>query len=157
MTKNEIMLAYLQQCEGVQQLYLNYGDARAGNALISTVATESASQAAYVDGSAPKQLDYSLVWYKPISVLPVRNPATGQYNPVLAELDDVQSIIDWIEAQNDAHSLPDFGEDCPVDSIRCLQSVPQLLGIDTTYSPALARYTFTVRVEYTDFTRCIYR
>lgn len=157
MTRNEIMLEYLMGCEAIKQLYFEYGEMRSGALQMSTMSTETAAQSAYVDGSRPRQLDYSLVWYKPIAITPVRNPATGQYNPTVAELDDVQGIIEWIEAQNDAHELPDFGEGYVVDAVRCLQDVPRLLGIDTSYSPAMARYSFTVRVEFVDFTRCKYR
>lgn len=157
MNKNQIMLEYLQQCEGIKQLYFQYGEMRAGSVQMLTNSVESAARAEYIDGSRPRQLDYSLIWFKPISIVPVRNPATGQYNGNIAELDDVQNIIEWVEQQQDDHNLPDFGPGYEVDSIRCLHDVPQLLGIDTTSSPALARYSFTVRVEFLDTTHCTFR
>lgn len=154
MTKNEIMLAYVQRCPGINQLYFTAGEARAGNTQITAASVETAAQTAYIDGSRLRHLDYSLIWFRPISIVPVRNPATGQYNQPVAEVDDIQSIIDWVEERNAANDLPDFGEGYVVDSVSCLQAVPQLLGIDTSYSPPMARYTFTLRVEFLDLTRC---
>lgn len=157
MSKNQIMLDYLSQCEGVRQLYFQYGDARDNAMQLVTSSVETATRAGYIDGSQPKKLDYSLIWYKALAFLPVVTNGGGQVNANVAELDDVQIIIDWIGAQNDAHNYPDLGEDCQVDAISCLHDVPQLIGIDASYSPPLAKYTFTVRVEYIDLSRCIFR
>lgn len=156
MNKNQIMLDYLQQCEAVKQLYFQYGEMRAGAMQLMTNSVESAARAEYIDGSRPRQLDYSLIWYKPISIMPVRNPVTGQYNANIAELDDVQGIIDWITDRQYDHDLPDFGPGCEMESIRCLHEVPQLLGIDVAASPPLARYSLTIRVEFVDTTRRIF-
>lgn len=154
MTKNEIMLAYVQRCPGIRQLYFTAGEMLPDAVQITASSVETAAQTAYIDGSRLRYLDYNLIWFRPLSVTPVRNPATGTYNHAVAEVDDIQSIIDWVETQNDAHDLPEFGDGYVTDSIRCLQAVPQLLGIDQSYSPPLARYTFTLRVEFLDLTRC---
>lgn len=157
MSKNQIMLDYLSQCDGIQQLYFQYGHAKDGAMQLVTSSVEAATRKQYIDGSQPKRLDYSLIWFKALGFLPAVTGAGGQVNENVAELDDVQGIIDWINAQNDTHNYPDFGKDCQVDAIGCLHDVPQLIGIDTTYSPPLAKYTFTIRVEYLDLSHCIYK
>lgn len=157
MSRHQIMLDYLSQCDGIQQLYFQYGQAAAGAMQLVTSSIEAATRAQYIDGSQPKRLDYSLIWYKPLAFLPVVTGAGAPVNGNVAELDDVQSIIDWIGEQNDARNFPDLGEDCQVDAISCLHDVPQLIGIDTTFSPPLAKYTFTVRVEYLDLSHCIFK
>ena len=154
MTKNEAMLAYVQQCPDIRRLYFTTAEMTPDAVQITASSVETSAQAAYVDGSRLRYLDYSLIWFRPLAVVPVLNPATGAYNQAVAELDNIQSIIDWVEAQNDAQNLPDFGDGFVVDSVRCLQAVPQLLGIDNNYSPPMARYTFTLRVEFLDITRC---
>lgn len=154
MTKNEVMLAYVQRCPAIGRLYFTAGEMRPDSVQITASSVETAAQTAYIDGSRLRYLDYNLIWFRPLAVAPVRNPATGQYNQAVAEIDDIQEIIDWVEKRNDAHDLPEFGDGYVTDSIRCLQAVPQLLGIDNNYSPPLARYTFTLRVEFLDITRC---
>lgn len=155
MSKNQIMLDYLRQCPGVERLYFEYGERRADAIHLLTSSVEKATSAEYIDGSQPKQLDYSIVWHKPMTYMPVMTEE-GQTAPGVAELDDVQGIIDWIAAQNRNHNYPDFGEHCVVDSMHCLHDAPRLAGIDTHYNPPLARYTFTLRVEYLDTTHCVF-
>lgn len=157
MSKNQIMLDYLSKCDGIQQMYFQYGHAEDGAMQLVTSSVEAATRAEYIDGSQPKRLDYSLIWFKALAFLPAVAGTSETVNANVAELDDVQAIIDWINAQNDAHNYPDFGEECQVDAISCLHDVPQLIGVDTTYSPPLARYTFTIRVEYLDLTHCIFK
>lgn len=157
MSKNQIMLDYLSQCDGIGRLYFQYGQAGDNAMQLVTSSVEAATRAQYIDGSQPKRLDYSLIWFKSLAFMPVVAGAGGQVNENVAELDDVQSIIDWIGAQNAAHNYPDLGEDCQVDAISCLHDVPQLIGIDAAYSPPLAKYTFTIRVEYLDLSHCIFK
>ena len=157
MSKNQVMLDYLSQCDGIGRLYFQYGRAGDNAMQLVTSSVEAATRAQYIDGSQPKRLDYSLIWFKSLAFMPVVTGVGGQVNENVAELDDVQSIIDWIGAQNAAHNYPDLGEDCQVDAISCLHDVPQLIGIDTTFSPPLAKYTFTVRVEYLDLSHCIFK
>ena len=154
-SKNQIVLDYLRQCPGIERLYFEYGERHGDAVHLMTSSVETATRSEYIDGSQPKRLDYSMVWHKALEYMPVMTEP-GKTDPAVAELDDVQSIIDWINAQDRAHNYPDFGENCPVDNMRCLHDVPQLVGIDTRYNPPLARYTFTVRIEYTDMTHCVF-
>ena len=157
MSKHQIMLDYLSRCDGIGRLYFQYG--RAGDSEMQLVSSsvDAATRAQYVDGSQPRRLDYSLIWFKSLAFMPVVTGAGGQVNENVAELDDVQSIIDWIGAQNAAGNFPDLGVDCQVDAVSCLHDVPQLIGIDAAYSPPLAKYTFTIRVEYLDLSQCIFK
>lgn len=153
--KNQIVLEYLKQCPGIKHLFFEYGE-RSDDAIhLLTSSVEKATRTEYIDGSQPKRLDYTIVWHKALSYMPVMSEP-GTPDPAVAELDDVQSIIEWINAQERAHNYPEFGINCPVDRVHCLNDVPQLAGIDTRYNPPLARYSFTVRFEYIDMTHCVF-
>lgn len=149
MSKTQIMLDYLLQCPAVSDLYFQYGQMHDGSQQINTQAVETATQTPFIDGTQAKRLDFSFVWAKPLLVIPViPNGGTPQ---TVADLDDVQGVIDWITANNAAHILPAF-DGCIVDGIKCLTDTPQMAGVDTSYSPPLARYRFTIRVDFIDLT-----
>lgn len=157
MSKNQIMLDYLSGCEAIKQLSFQYGEAQNDTMQLVTSSVEAAARSEYIDGSQTKRLDYTLIWYKALGYVPVLTNAAGQTNENVADLDDVQGIIDWIDKQNDDRNFPDFGADCADYAIRCLHDVPQLVGIDTSHSPPLAKYTFTIRVEFLDLSHCLYK
>ena len=69
---------------------------------------------------------------------------------------DVQGVIDWVEEQNDLRNFPDFGIECVVDSIQPSTDNPNLDGVDTSLTPALAKYSITIQVNYLDNTKAIY-
>jgi len=154
MDKNKIVLDYLLTSEEVSKLYFQYSIAAKDSMQIQTSTVESAQRKGYIDGSRPRRLDYTFVWFKPLGFIPVVANAGGSPQNV-AELDDVQSIIDWIEEQNDSHNFPNFGSNCVVDRIYCLNDTPQLVGVDTSSNPPLARYKFTLRIEFIDYSHAI--
>ena len=150
------LLAYLLTSTAIEQLYFQYGEAADGAISISTQAIDTSERRRYVDGSEPKQLDFVFTWYKPLSTLPVSTTlAQGETNQNVAELDDVSAIIDWIEEQNHLRNFPDLGEHCVVDEIYCLTNHPRMAGVDIAANPPLARYTFTIRINYIDYTYAI--
>lgn len=151
---NQSVLDFLLQSDAISTLYFQYANIADGLVRISTTANEINSRREFIDGSRPRELDFTFTWYKSLSVLPVLTQQ-GVSNENVADLDDVQAIIDWIDEQNDAQNFPDLGEKRLVERMFCLSDVPRLAGVDTSYSPALARYTFTIRVEYVDYTYAI--
>ena len=75
----------------------------------------------------------------------------------MEELLDVQSIIDWIDEQNDLCNFPDFGEHCIIDGITALTDTPRLNGVDNSISPALAKYSVSIQITYLDTSKCVWK
>ena len=69
----------------------------------------------------------------------------------------VQSLIDWIEEQNNNRNFPNFGEDCLVEEIRTTTSNARLDQIDATQSNPLAKYSFTVQIDYVDRSNMLWK
>lgn len=153
-TKTQAVLDYLLQSPAISAFYYQYADARAGAMQISGNAVDRASRRQYVDGSQQKRLDYTFTWYRPLACVPVI--AGAESIDSVAASDDVQGIIDWIDAQDDARHYPELGAQCIVDRITCTTDTPRLAGIDTSSSPVLAQYQLTIRLEYLDMSGCVW-
>ena len=69
----------------------------------------------------------------------------------------IQSLIEWISEQNDLRNFPNFGETCEVDEILTTTDTPNFDGIDEQVSPPLAVYSITIRVNYIDKSKIIWR
>lgn len=74
-----------------------------------------------------------------------RDDSAPDVNLNVLTLDEVQSICDWIEEQNDAGNLPEItGKD--VIAIECNPSVPQVRYVNPEESTIA--YFITVRIRY---------
>ena len=68
----------------------------------------------------------------------------------------IQAIVDWIAVQDSEHNYPDFGESCIVEKIKTTSNNTNLNGIDASTTPALAKYSITIQVEYLDKSKVIW-
>ena len=75
----------------------------------------------------------------------------------IEEMIDVQSIVDWIDTQNDNNIYPDFGTDCVIDSIETLTNIPILNDVEGDMQPALAQYSLGIRISYLDNSKVIWK
>ena len=155
-SRYEEMLRFLKQCPAMQGV-INFqaADAHGNTIQVLTEAADIQNERRFIDGSVEKRFDFTVAFYKPVThsgyVLD-----RGSANLNLEGLLDIQALIDWLEEQNDKRNFPNFGEKKRVESVRSLNTEPALAWIDGEhYSPPLAKYTVTVRVEYMDFTRAI--
>lgn len=158
MDKNEAVITYLLTCPSIQNtpLYFNFINAKNDHTQFITVSNDNAINQPFIDGSVAKRYDFTIIIFKSISTNPIsKNVLYPDENVV--DMSDVQAIIDWIEHQNELRNFPDFGTDCIIDSIGTTATNPNLNSIDTTVTPALARYSITIRIEYVDYSKSIYR
>jgi hypothetical protein len=72
------------------------------------------------------------------------------------DFSEVQDIIDWIVEQADIRNYPNFGEYCEIDDMRVTTENPRLNSVDTQTTPPLAKYSFTIQVDYLDTSKKIY-
>lgn len=155
--KNQAMIDYLINCPAIRDnpLFFNFINAKEDNKQLVTVANEKTIDRSFIDGSVKKRytltiIDFKSVIYQAIVKLPQHS------NENVEEMFDVQEIMNWITEQGRNKVFPDFGTDCKVESIRTVTDNPNLNGIDTSTTPAQAKYSFSIQVDYLDLTDCIW-
>lgn len=88
--------------------------------------------------------DYRIQCYKYYDTNDQRVPTA---NVNVEVLDEVQSICDWIEEQDNIGNLPKV-TGRKVVSIEPLPNSPELIGVNTDVIPALVAYYINIRVRY---------
>ena len=158
MDKNQAIIDFLLTCPAIiaDPLFFNFLNAKDNNQQIITQSNDKSLQQTFIDGSVLKRYAFTLIFFK--SVLYQAIPKVeGLVNENVEELGQVQTIIDWVTEQNDSQTYPDFGEDCEIDEIKALSENPGLNGVDTTVTPALAKYSVTIQVDYLDKSKAIWK
>lgn len=152
--KNSAMISYLLSCEEISQstLYFNFANIKDSITQFITLSQDVAVDTPYIDGSVLKRYSLTVISYLSISENPIVKVA-GYTNENVSDMAEVQTLIDWIKAQNEERNFPNFGNDCLVESIRTTTNNPVLDQIDATKTPPLAKYTFTVQVDYIDYSK----
>lgn len=157
MDKNKSLINYLITCEAIMNspLYLNFVNAKNGVHQIQTIESDKNINNPYIDGSVKKRYSLTLITYLTISQNPLVK-VENINNENVADLDTVQKLMDWIDEQNTNHNYPDFGTECEIDEIGTTTNNPRLDQIDATQSNPLARYSFTIYVDYLDKSKMIW-
>lgn len=158
MDKNQAMIDYLSTCPSIRDnpLFFNFINAKEDNKQLITVANDKIINKTYVDGSVLKRYTLTIIDFKSIAYQAIVK-APGFVNENVEEMFNVQEIMDWVNEQDKLKNFPDFGEDCIVDSIKTATDNPNLNGIDSSVSPAQAKYSFSIQVEYLDNTDVLWR
>ena len=109
----------------------------------------------YIDGSVLKRFTFTLIDFRSIAYQAVVKQE-GYTNENVEEFLDVQGIMDWIEEQNDLRNFPDFGDKCQIDEMHTTTENPSLNGVDTSVTPALAKYSMSIQIDYLDISKVIW-
>ena len=157
MDKNQAVIDYLLTCPSIANnpVFFNAIQAEDNTKEIVTIANDRNAQRPYIDGTVEKQYTFTIMDFRSMSYLPIVI-GTGYSNENVEDMLDVQGVIDWIEEQNDNRNFPNFGTDCLIDSIRTGSENPNLNGLDTNSSPALAKYSISVIINYLDKSKALY-
>lgn len=155
--KNQAVIDFLIQCPAIESnpLFFNFLNAHDDNKQIITQANDVALNRVYVDGSALKRYTFTLIDFRSVAYQPIPK-VSGYTSENVEELFDVQGIMDWINEQADSQNYPDFGEDCIIDSMRTTSDNPNLNGVDTQVTPALAKYSMSIQIDYIDKTKIVW-
>jgi len=162
--KNQAVIDFLMGCQTIADnpLFFNFLDAKDNSKQIITQANDTLLNKTYLDGSVLKRYTFTIIDFRSITYLPIpKSPTTTTtteipVNENVEELLDVQGIMDWINEQADARSYPDFGNNCIIESMRTTSENPNLNGIDTQVSPALAKYSISIQIDYVDTSKAIW-
>ena len=176
--KEQAIIDFLKECSAIADnpLFFNFINAKPDNKQIITSGNEKSIQRPYIDGSVLKRytftiIDFRSITYQAIVNVPKPQPTTGATttttttsvvhdepnysNENVEEYVDTQAVIDWIEEQNDLRHYPWFGNDCEIDEMKVLTDNPVLNGTDTQMKPALAKYSFSIQIDYIDKSKAI--
>ncbi|MBP5710550.1 MAG: hypothetical protein J6W84_06195 [Bacteroidales bacterium] len=152
--KYQAIIDYLNNCPQIQQnpLFFNFSEAKDNAKQLMIVPVDKVINQPYIDGSVLKRYTFTIYDYRSITYQALAK-ISGYPNENKEELLDVQAIIDWVTEQNDSQNFPDFGPDCIIDSIDVSTNTPALNSVDTTLTPALAKYSITIVVDYLDISK----
>ena len=152
--KNQAVIDFLLDCPAIADnpLFFNFLQAQDENKQIIAQANDSTLNKRYLDGSVLKRYTFTIIDFRSVTYQAIPKLA-GYTNENVEELLDVQGIIDWINEQADAGNYPDFGEDCIIDSMKTTSENPNLNGVDTQVTPALAKYSMSIQIDYIDTTK----
>lgn len=157
MDKNQAVIDYMLTCPTIANnpVFFNAIQAKDNNKEIITIANDRSIHKPYIDGSVEKRYSFTICDFRSISFNPLV-PIQGFNNENVTDMLDVQGVIDWIDEQNDLRNYPDFGTDCDMLEIKTVTDNPSLNGIDTNLTPALAKYSFSVQIDYIDNSKRIF-
>ena len=157
MDKHEAMIAYLQQCPAVHDnpTYFNFAEGEDNTKQLVVLGNDKSVAKPYIDGSVLRKYTLTIIDYRSV-VYQALATVTGYQNENVEELQDVQSLIDWVEEQDELGNYPNFGDDCIVDKIESLSDTPKLNGVDHSTTPNLAKYSISIQVTYLDKSKMIW-
>ena len=128
------------------KLFLNAVEAQDNNVQIVTQQVAETQITKYVDGSKSYPITFNINNYKSISYDQlVKSMVAGNEN--VSDILDVAQIIDFVEGMNSKGDYPNFGDDITVEKIYCQYNTPSTPVIDSSQSPALARFTIPIVCE----------
>jgi len=155
--KNQAIIDFLIQCPTIADnpLFFNFLNAKDENKQIVVQANDKILNRRYIDGSVLKRFTFTIIDFRSVAYQPVPKSA-GYVSENVEELFDVQGIMDWISEQADLENYPDFGEDCLIDSMMTTSENPNLNGVDTQVTPALAKYSMSIQIDYLDRSKMIW-
>lgn len=158
MDKNKAVVDFIMTCPAIQNspLFYNYGKVEDGNRQIITLANDIKSNTAYIDGSVRKTYMFTLIDYKSVSNMAVIN-REGAVDENIESAFEAQQLIDWVEEQSELRNYPNFGADCVIDDMHVVTDQPNMNGIDRAVTPALAKYSISIRIDYIDYSKAIWK
>ena len=134
--KHKAVWNWLYQNEDVKRLYFNFSDVQTGNTTIAT-STGNADLKKYLDGTALKAYDFSLIQYQTLNTVDVNSDENAD------TMFDTERLMAWIEEQERIKNYPVF-PGCFVTKVENLQNMPSVAGMDD----ARAKYLFSCRITY---------
>lgn len=154
--KNQATLNFLATYDGVatSPIFINFMNAKNDDVQFLTESNDTALHQAYIDGSVKKRYTFSLLITKTITDMPVAKDIMTNEN--VEDIAELQEFMDWINAQGENNVFPDFGENCVIEEMKTTAENPDLTGINTEATPALALYSMEIRIDYIDYSKIVY-
>lgn len=156
--KNQAIIDFLITCPYIRDnpLFFNFLNAKDDNKQLVVTGNEKSLNVKYIDGSERKRFTFTIIDYKSIAYQAVVKSG-GYVNENVQEIFETQALMDWINEQERLHNYPNFGTECIIEEMRTLTENPNLNGVDTSASPALAKYSMSIQIDYIDTNNILWR
>jgi len=164
--KNQAIIDFLMTCPKIasSSVFFNFLNAKDENKQIITQANDVSLNRKFVDGSVLRRYTFSIIDFRSVDYNPIpknlpipgTTTVTDYVSENVEELLDVQGIMDWITEQAEEQNYPDFGEGFEIDNMQTTSDNPNLNGVDTSVTPALAKYSMSIQIDYLDKTKSIW-
>ena len=165
--KNQAVIDFLMQCQTIANnpLFFNFLNAKDNSKQVIADSNDIALNKTFIDGSVLKRYTFTIIDFRSVTYLPIAKVPAGtttttapdtRVNENIEELFNVQGIMDWVNEQADARNYPDFGSDCMIEDMRTTSENPSLNSVDTQVSPALAKYSMSIQIDYIDKSKAIW-
>lgn len=154
--KNKATLDFLATYTGMatSPIFVNFMNAKDDDVQFLTASNDVATQRPFIDGSVMKQYTFSLIITKSITDMPIAKDIMTNEN--IDDFAELQKFMDWVNEQGENRNFPDFGELCEIESMHTTAENPDLTGVNTEVSPALALYSMEIRIDYIDYSKVIW-
>ena len=158
MDKNQAIIDFLLTCPTIlsNPLFFNFANAKDKSKQIVIGAVDNSINENYVDGSVRRRYLFTIIDFCSVSYQALPKVA-GLETENVADLKLVQDVLDWINEQNDLQNFPNFGEDYVIDEMKTTTDVPNLNGVDTSVTPALAKYSIGIQIDYLDMSKMLWK
>jgi len=155
--KNQAIIDFLLDCPQIayNPLFFNAIKAKDNDKQIVTQSDDVTLDEKYIDGSVMKRFTFTIIDFRSVVYQPLPKVA-GYTSENVQEMFDVQGMLDWVNEQAENENYPDFGTNCLIDSMKTTSNTPNLNGVDTSVTPALAKYSISIQIEYLDTNKAVW-
>lgn len=128
------------------KLFLNAVEASDNNIQIVTQQIAENQITKYVDGSKSYPITFSINNYKSVSYNQLlKSMIPGNEN--VTDILDTAKIIDFVKDMENKGNYPKFADNITVEKVYCSYNTPSTPTIDSSISPALAKFTIPIVCE----------
>ena len=165
---NKRILDYIYECSVVEEnpMYFCVAEERDNSNQLLPSREQPRDAIEYVDGTVERTYRAEILMYKSVAYNPIvteetssgkRIPSDIYLNENIEDMEDGQTLIDWIKEQNDNRHFPDFGECCIIESVETTSNRPVLNGVNPTSEPPLAQYSVGLVIKYLDTSKQLWK
>lgn len=160
---NKQILEYIYECPVVAEnpMYFCVAEERNNNNQMVVSSETPIDVIEFIDGTVERTYKAEILMYKSVAYNPIVTDEEGgkvvpselYLNENLEDMQDGQTLIDWIDEQNENRHFPNFGEKCIIESVKTSSSRPVLNGINPELEPPLAQYSVGLEIKYLDISK----
>lgn len=145
-------IQWLLQSEYIKnnKLFLNAVEAADNNIQIVTQQIPENQITKFIDGSKSYPITFSINNYKSVSFNQlVKTMIAGNEN--ITDIIDTAKIIEFVKQMESEGNYPNFSDNITVEKVYCSYNTPSTPTIDSSSSPALAKFTIPIVCEVTEY------
>lgn len=132
------------------KLFLNAVEAKDNNLQIVTQQISKNQDIEYIDGSVLHRVIFTVFDYKSIQFTQLVKTMLDK-NENITDLLEVGNINEFVAQMEKEKNYPDFGDKYEVQKIYCEYLTPSSPSIDSSFSPALAKYSIPIICEVLEY------